>query len=420
MSRSSSRRILVVTSLVGMTSAATAAQLLSPNWSVGDLVKELRTTWMGGTVSSDQTTGRVRRFDLHIEEVQHTLADGVSVKAWAFGLEGQPATVPGPSLRVREGDTVVINVKNNTSQPHSVHSHGITGLDELNDGVPHISGAYILPGKTMTYQFVAKEAGTHWYHCHVQTSLHQSMGMYGSLIVEDKDAPTWDREFVAILGEWDTKRDLAKPTEKPNFNYYLVNGKVGNEAPDMKIEKGQVARIRLINAGFQSHALHLHGTHFVVTHKDGYQLLAPYGADTLDIAPGETYDVFVKGRDGTWPWHDHNSLAATNDGVYPGGMLMHVRGSKDEPFDAQQAQAVTRLPLEGAVHGQDGHAAVSEGDPDFIKELISRNAEAARTAPPLEQARLQAENLKLASFVNGTFDAKTGAWTFSPTEPGKH
>lgn len=351
--------LLVATSaLTGSAVAEDAAKPITPDWSMEAVVQQMRDEYQGGTVLPEEGTGQVRDYHLRIAEFEHEITDGVKVKAWGFGFEGQPVSVPGPTLRVRQGDLVRIHLKNETDQPHSLHSHGITSVDELNDGVPHVTGAYVMPGETFIYQFVASEAGTHWYHCHVQTSLHQDMGMYGALIVEDVEKPTWDREFVMMVDEWDTHRDPADAVTKPTYNYYVVNGKAGTSVPDMIIPEGEIARIRLINAGFESHALHLHGTHFVITHKDGYQLPLPQRADTLNIAPGETYDLLVKGRDGLFPWHDHNSLAVTNDGVYPGGMLMHTRGSAARQFDADQSFAP--LPLEGEIHNQ-GHHPGDEG-----------------------------------------------------------
>jgi FtsP/CotA-like multicopper oxidase with cupredoxin domain len=176
------------------------------------------------------------------------------------------------------------------------------------------------------------------------------MGMYGALIVADTEKPSWDREFVAMVDEWDTHRDPADAAQMPQYDYFVVNGKAGHSVPDMIIPEGEIARVRLINAGFATHSLHLHGTHFVITHKDGYQLPLPQRADTLNIAPGETYDVLIKGRDGVFPWHDHNSLAVTNAGVYPGGMLMHTRGSAARRFDP--SQQYTALPIEGEIHNQ--------------------------------------------------------------------
>lgn len=387
---------------------------LDPLWTVDDAVEQMKESWLGGTVKADEMTGKVRDFYFHIEEIEWEITPGVKVKAWAYGLEGQPATVPGPTIRVNKGDLVKIHLKNSTTQPHSLHSHGITSLDELNDGVPHVTGNYIMPSTEFTYEYVAKEAGTHWYHCHVQTSLHQDMGMYGALIVEDTDQPTWDKEFVEIVDEWDTNRGLDNLTEKPNYNYFVVNGKSGVAVPDLYVKNGEIARVRLINAGFANHSLHLHGTHFVVIAKDGYQLPLPYSGDTLDIAPGETYDLLIKGRDGVWPWHDHNSLAATDDGVYPGGMLMHMRGDGNDAFDPDQKP--TKIPLEGHIHAEEPHTLIWDGDPQFLLEKMNQNSANWKKASQQEKDRLHKQNEEIGIALGGVFDSLKGKWTI-PANP---
>lgn len=344
-------KALLAAGLISLMAAGPAmAHLLTPSWSLDHVVEEMKRTWLGETVPAEEATGELREFRMHVSEIDHEIKPGVVVKAWAFGLEGEPATVPGPTLRVKEGDRVRIHLTNNSTQPHSIHSHGVNSVDMLNDGVPHISGAYVMPGQSFTYEYVAKEAGTHWYHCHVQTSLHQPMGMYGALIVEERAKPAYDKEFVQILSEWDTKRDHSDPTYKPQYDYFLVNGKAGGEVPDMLVREGEIARVRFINAGFESHYMHLHGTQFVIIAKDGAPVPLPQRADTLTIGPGETYDVLVKGRDGVWPWHDHNSLAVTDAGVYPGGMLLHVRGYEPEQYNP--AQNPPRYELEGHIHSE--------------------------------------------------------------------
>lgn len=387
----------------------TAPNLLEPDWTLDQLVQQMRGNWLGSTITKAQMTGQVRDFYLHIEEIEHELLDGVKVKAWAYGLEGQPATVPGPTLRVKKGDLVRLHIRNASTQPHSLHSHGITSLDELNDGVPHITGNYIMPDASFTYEYVVKEAGTHWYHCHVQTSLHQDMGMYGALIVEDTKEPTWDKEFIEMVDEWDTNRGIENLTEKPNYNYFVVNGKAGLAVPDLVIDKGEIARVRLINAGFETHSLHLHGTHFLVAEKDGYPLPRPYSADTLNIAPGETYDVFIKGRDGSWPWHDHNSLAATDNGVYPGGMLMHVRGTGNDKFDP--TQPAVAIPVEGHIHSPaTEHTLLSHGDPLFLKERMDNNSKKWRTATKAEREHLHNANINLGRKLGAKYNRGTGKW----------
>lgn len=363
--------------LVAVANAGAAAEdgPIQPTWTLEDAVREMRESFHGGTVPAEEMTGQVREFHMYATEIDHKITDGIVVKAWAFGLEGEPATVPGPELRVQKGDLVRIHLRNDHDQPHSLHPHGITSVDVLNDGVPHTSGAYIMPGQTLTYEFVAAHAGTHAYHCHVQTVLHQDMGMYGALIVEDPEvAQVWDYEYVNVIDEWDTKRDPSDAKERPTYDYFLVNGKSGHAVGDMIVPDGDIARMRFINMGFESHSLHLHGTHFVVTHKDGKQLPLPYRGDTLPIAPGETYDLLVKGRDGVFPWHDHNSLAVTDAGKYPGGMIMHVVGSPTQAFNPEYDPP--RYPIEGPVHdGSKIHNLMRRGEDPFQAEGVQQPAE---------------------------------------------
>ncbi len=434
------RLVVVTLACIGLLiTPVSAHKLLEPDWSMDELVQEVHETFLGGTVPAEKMTGNVREFHMYIAEIEHEITEGVTVTAWAYGLEGEEATVPGPTLRVKKGDLVRIYLSNRHDQPHSLHPHGITTVDVLNDGVPHTSGAYIMPGETLMYEFVAQESGTHAYHCHVQTSVHQDMGMYGGLIVEEDEPVVWDREYVAIIDEWDTRRDPTNAAEIPEYNYYVVNGKSGTSVPDFLILDGEVGRIRLINMGFQSHALHLHGTAFVVTHKDGYQLPAPYRGDTINIAPGETYDVLVQGRDGVFPWHDHNSLAATDDGVYPGGMLMHTVGSPEVRFNP--AYDPPRYAIEGHVHDGDATRAQygivdldEEGASDHEHEMEDRGTTpqpieasssdgetalisetSGRTAPAV--ARVPMAPMEPPEIVKGAADVKSGIGPAQPFDP---
>lgn len=280
-----------------------------------------------GTVPLAKATRGVHAFTLDVRRIDTEIAPGVRVQQWAFGFPGQPASVPGPELRVKVGELVRITLHNTHDQPHTLHLHGITSLAQEMDGVPHLSHA-VLPGQSFTYEFVATEAGTFAYHCHVQTNVHLDMGMYGALIVEDPDVkPVWTAEHTLILDEWDSDHDPEQRPYTPHYDEFLVNGKAFPLIPELDIPAGQTHLVRLVNLGAQPHSLHLHGTSFLVIAKDGHDLPAPYVADTLPILPGERYDVLVKGRDGTFVWHDHNSNANTNQGEYPGGMHFDVAGS---------------------------------------------------------------------------------------------
>lgn len=273
-------------------------------------------------------TGQVRHFTLEVHRVRTEVSPGVTVEQWAYSRPGEAPSVPGPELRVQQGDLVRITLVNTHDQPHTIHSHGITSLAQDMDGVPHTSFA-ILPGRSYTYEFVATEAGTHAYHCHQQTNVHLDMGMYGALIVEPAPGVTvpWKAEHTLILDEWASRQDPASLKHDLAPDLFLVNGRTFPLIPDVTVPAGQLDLLRVIHMGAQPHSLHLHGLTFLVIAKDGHDLPAPYEADTLPILPGERYDLLVKGREGQWPFHDHNTVNNVNLGQYPGGQHLMLSGS---------------------------------------------------------------------------------------------
>ncbi|MGB0652567.1 MAG: multicopper oxidase family protein [Thermoplasmatota archaeon] len=111
--------------------------------------------------------------------------------------------VPNPTIRVKEGDTVIVNVLNNNPLPHTFHVHG--NLEEWGmDGVPFLTQMPIHQGQEFRYVFEDMKAGTYWYHCHVDVAHHIDLGMYGAFIVEEREPEQkFDREFVLMLDEWD-------------------------------------------------------------------------------------------------------------------------------------------------------------------------------------------------------------------------
>src|SRR5688572_26067221 len=125
----------------------------------------------------------VKEFRISVAEHEHELfPGGPKIQAWAFN--GQ---VPGPVLRVTEGDLVRVHFTNNHTSNHTLHFHGMNLTNE-HDGVAygHLGHLEVKPGESRTYEFVADPAGTHMYHCHVNSPQHIDMGMMGTLIVEPK------------------------------------------------------------------------------------------------------------------------------------------------------------------------------------------------------------------------------------------
>lgn len=311
------------------------------------IVDGFLSAYTGGTVPQGEATGEVREFTLEVHQIMTEIAPGVEVEQWAFGFPGETPSVPGPEIRVQEGDLVRITLDNTHTQPHTLHFHGIISVAQMHDGVPHVS-LQVMPGESYTYEFVAANPGTHAYHCHVDTFTHHDYGMYGALIIEPKDERVvWDLDVTLILDEWDSRQTSSNAVHDPSYDYFLINGLAFPLVPDLEIGEDEVALLRFINMGYESHAMHLHGSNFLVTHKDGYPLSAPYQADTLHVAPGERYHVLLKGRDGAFPFHDHMLQYVLNAGVYPGGMHLMVTGGAER--DAHGA-------VVEAAHDQHAHA----------------------------------------------------------------
>jgi len=333
-----------------------------------------------------EKTGETVTIDLYMDMATQEIEPGTSTMVWAFSTSPDgPFEVPGPEIRVTEGDLVRINFHNLHNMAHTIHWHGLHVPWEM-DGVPYLTQDPVMGGETFTYEFVAGPAGTHMYHCHVDAKHHVDMGMYGSFIVEpregeadEKDVPH-DSEETVMLDAWDKDhvhnvdglgnnadpsstgnpihtldtaesqaRDVGNdppnptadnstennnpaqeerdwypatyPAYEPEYDSYLMNGKAFPLTEPLSIAEGERLKVRLANAGFVDYSLHLHGHSFLVTHKDGIKLDSPYRADTIHVTPGERYDILI---DGVNPgvWLFHDhGGGASNDGVFPGGAM---------------------------------------------------------------------------------------------------
>lgn len=172
----------------------------------------------------------------------------------ATGVWGYNGLVPGPELRIRQGEILRVEVKNRLPEETTVHWHGIR-LPNHMDGVPHVTQAPIAPGSDFTYEFRLPDAGTFWYHPHMRSAEQVGRGMYGALIVEEPEPPTVDRELVWILDDWRLGMD-AQIAENFDSRHDLSHGgRIGNAVtingafPDIfRVRSGERIRFRLINA----------------------------------------------------------------------------------------------------------------------------------------------------------------------------
>ena len=143
--------------------------------------------------------------EIHLEvaEIQEEVYPGQFETFWVFAPEGagmcSPARVPSPTIRVEVGDDVRVLLHNTHYLPHTIHFHGTIHPNAM-DGVPEITQAPVMPGQTFTYEFVAREPGTFWYHCHVQPDVHVLMGLAGMFIVEPNRPRNVFRHLIVGAG----------------------------------------------------------------------------------------------------------------------------------------------------------------------------------------------------------------------------
>ena len=272
----------------------------------------------------------VKVFDLQTSVIRWTILPGVTVEAYAFNRQ-----VPGPRIRVTEGDRVRINVTNSLPEPTAVHWHGLI-LPNAMDGAAEITQKPIAPGETFTYEFTTEQAGTYFYHTHAHVDRQQGLGLYGALIIDPREPNSdvrADAEYVIQLQEWLQRSGLtypAMPMEGALPNYFTINGKAYPATDTLHLKLGQTIKLRFIGSNnIFIHPMHVHGGPFTVVARDGETLppQARFDADTVNVGPGQRYDVIWRARKpGKWLVHCHIGHHTTNNNTETdgGGGLMLV------------------------------------------------------------------------------------------------
>ena len=252
-------------------------------------------------------------------------------------------SVPAPTLRWREGDTVTLRVTNTLQEDTSIHWHGIL-LPANMDGVPGLSFNGIRPGETHTYRFTVRQGGTYWYHSH--SGFQEQRGMYGALIVDPREPEpfSYDRDHVVMLSDWtDENPDRVFAKLKKQAHYYNLRQRtLGDFVRDVRVrgfgstvsdrlawgemrmtpteladvtgetytylmnghapagnwtglfQPGERVRLRFVNGGAASYFdVRIPGLKMTVVAADG-QNVHPVTVDEFRIGSGETFDVVVE------------------------------------------------------------------------------------------------------------------------------
>jgi FtsP/CotA-like multicopper oxidase with cupredoxin domain len=257
---------------------------------------------------------RVVEVDLEARPSEAEFRAGVMTRVW--GYEG---LVPGPLLHVREGDRVIVHVRNALSVPHIVHWHGLRISDAM-DGSPRLLRPFAA-GASFRYEFVVPEPGTFWYHAHSSSIEQIERGLYGAIVVHERTPPRFDRERIFVLDDvkLDAEGQIAPfLTTGPDIgrgrtgNVLLVNGSARPLAGS--VARGALERWRIINAAnARTMYIRVRGGSALVIGTDGGLIPTPYEFNELEIAPGQRYDLAVRADPPAQPAMDAGALADASD-----------------------------------------------------------------------------------------------------------
>jgi len=240
-------------------------------------------------------TTNIRYYELTASEFDWKVSENKTVKAWGFNN-----SIPGPVINASKGETLVIKVKNNLTEPTVVHWHGIqlpSSMDGTDDAQMPIE-----PGEAFEYSFIVPDAGTFWYHSHQNETVQMERGIYGALIVEEKTDIIVDAERIFMID--DMKLTAGNEFKEGNVfqrwlerhdgregNTLLVNGK---ENSVIEMHAGQTERWRFINSSSAKYFyLYLGERSFKIIATDGGLLERPREVTQVLLTPGERVDILV-------------------------------------------------------------------------------------------------------------------------------
>ena len=383
-------------------------------------------------------------------------------------------SLPGPTLRMREGDTVTLRVTNRLRETTSIHWHGIL-LPYQMDGVPGVSFAGVAPGETFTYRFTLWQSGTYWYHAHA--GMQELIGLYGALIVEPRGGETLraERDHVLLLSDWTGDDPMAvlaslranahqfnqrKPTvpqflhdahhqgmakalaERQMWNQmrmsptdlsdlsstvlsYLANGCGPGQNWTGLFRPGERVRLRCINgSGHTFYDVRIPGQRLTVVQMDG-QSVEPVTVDEFRFGPGQTCDVLVQ------PTQDACTVFAQSmDRTGYARATLAVREGLSAPVPAMDpVQQLSMVDMMGDMGGMPGmnHAAMGHGAMNHGAMAGTSTMDHAATGhsamagmPPPTPASITSGPMDHAAMGHGPSSAPATASLARPSQQVRH
>ncbi|RRI03585.1 multicopper oxidase family protein [Mesorhizobium tamadayense] len=280
-------------------------------------------------------------------EVRLNGAGGPSTAVWTYN-----GTVPGPALRLRQGQPVRVAVENGLDEDTTVHWHGIR-LPNAMDGVPGLTQTPIRPGESFSYEFAPPDAGTFWYHPHADSLVQIGRGLAGPLIVEEAEPVAFDGDLLWLLQDWRLTKDGQIAGGFGSMMDASMSGRVGNlvtvngqAQPDQSVRAGERVRLRLANASLaRMMALRFEGHRPVVLAIDG-QPCDPHEPEDgrLVLAPAMRIDIALDMQGD--PGSRHDVIDDFYDGLaYRLTTLVYDNASPIRPHPLSAPLALPRNPL---------------------------------------------------------------------------
>lgn len=235
----------------------------------------------------------------------HFLDDGTALPIWGYGWVADGfITLPAPLLTYDEGAVVSLAFENPSPESHTIHLHGLD-VDQANDGVPATS-FYVTSGQSTSYDFTATHSGTYLYHCHVTTTLHLTMGMYGMVLVTRPDGTLfeggpavaanvpWLFSDLEVATNFDPVGSFPFHDMRPDV--FMVNGKAGSQLEGEVVwaSSTEPTALRLASMAYSKVTCHFpEGLNAELWMSDG-RAVPVEDLDSLEIYPGERFTVLVQ------------------------------------------------------------------------------------------------------------------------------
>lgn len=367
--------------------------------------------WASNTFAADRIVNLV---------VGYKTVDFTGKSVQAISVNNQ---IPAPTLHFKEGDHVTINVYNHLNKGTAIHWHGLLVPWQM-DGVEGVTQEAIPPGGVFHYRFTLKQSGTYWYHAHA--GLQEQQGLYGGIIIDPLQAPTYQytKDYVIVLSDWsntapeqiyanlkkegdyysprfplqpslmrfinDYRQDTPKEREKLIGDYkmmqqmrmsiydisdvaydaFLLNGQSIKHPWTAPVNVGDIVRLRIINAGAGTmFHVKIPGSTMQVVDVQGHDV-KPYIINHFTIAPAETIDVLVKIQKNA-PYIIYAESADTVGAAY-GALLTHPEQKVDYqsivPFPVPEPASMHSMDMSGMQHDTSSHHMNMDMNMDMNRE----------------------------------------------------